>query len=108
MDDVVKTYWRSARRHSHHLTSVQCTADMGIGEIAMLIAGGMGTAASVYSMTQGAPKMPAVPQEAKSPTADAFRRKNAAAMNPGAALAASGALNSPGTQNVGTSTLLGQ
>ena len=83
-------------------------ADFGIGEIAMLVASTASVAGTVYSMTRGSPKMPAVPQEAKSPTADAFRRKNAAAMNPGAALAASGALNSPGTQNVGTSTLLGQ
>lgn len=82
-------------------------ADMGIGEIAMMIAATASVAGTAYTMSQGAPKVPAVPQEAKSPTADAFRRKNAAAMNPGAAMAA-GALNTPGTQNVGTSTLLGQ
>jgi len=72
----------------------------------------VGTAGSIYEMTKGAPKMPAVPQEAKSPTADAFRRKNASAMNPGAALAGNsstltGAGSGP-SQNVGTSTLLGQ
>ena len=82
-------------------------ADLGIGEIAMLVASTAAVAGTAYQLSQGAPKMPAVPQEAKSPTADAFRRKNAASMNPGAAMAA-GVLNSPGTQNVGTSTLLGQ
>lgn len=77
---------------------------------AVAAAAGAGTA--IYSAVQGAPKVPAVPQPGQSPTVDAFRKKNAAAMLPGAALAGnsstlSGAGAGP-SQSVGTSTLLGQ
>ena len=69
------------------------------------------TAGAVYSMTKGAPKVPAAPQPGVGPTADAFRKKNAAAMMPGAALSGvsgtTGASAGP-SQSVGTSTLLGQ
>jgi hypothetical protein len=57
----------------------------------------------VYSATKSPPKTPGVPQPEKSPTADAFRKQNAAAMMPGAAAA----LSDAGTGNVGTPGLAG-
>ncbi len=82
-------------------------ADFGIAEIAAIVGATTAVAGTAYQLSQGKPAMPATPQEAKSPTADAFRRKNAAAFNPGAALA-SGALTQQGApQNIGSSTLLG-
>lgn len=72
----------------------------------------VGAGTAIYGATQGAPKIPAAPQPTQSPTADAFRKKNAAAMMPGAALAGnSGTIFGSGagpSQSVGTSTLLGQ
>jgi len=80
--------------------------------IVTAVAAAATTASAVYSMTKGAPKIPAAPQPGVGPTADAFRKKNAAAMMPGAALSGvSGTVTGAGagpSQNVGTSTLLGQ
>ena len=77
---------------------------------AVAAAAGAGTA--IYSAVQGAPKVPAAPQATQSPSVDAFRKKNAPAMMPGAALSGvSGTLTGAGagpSQSVGTSTLLGQ
>ena len=77
---------------------------------AVAAAASAGTA--IYSAVQGAPKVPAVPQPGVGPTVDAFRKKNAAAMMPGAALSGvSGTVGGAGagpSQSVGTSTLLGQ
>lgn len=68
--------------------------------------------ASIAGVLKGAPKVPAPMAPTQSPTADAFRRKNAGAMVPGAALAGNSSTllggTGPGTQSVGTSTLLGQ
>lgn len=80
-------------------------------EIAALIGAAATTAGTAYQLSKGSPKLPATPAEAKSPTADAFAKKNAAAFNPGAALGGTGSLIGSGagpSQNVGTSTLLGQ
>ena len=86
-------------------------ADFGIAEIAAIVSATTAVAGTAYTLSQGKPAMPATPQEAKSPTADAFRRKNAAAMLPGGALAGNSSTLGAGagpSQNVGTSTLLGQ
>jgi hypothetical protein len=87
-------------------------ADMGIGEIAALVGAAATTAGAVYSMTKGAPKIPAPPAPTQMPTTDAFRKRNAAALAPGVALGSgSGSLLGSGSgpsQNIGTSVLLGQ
>ena len=81
-------------------------------EIAALIGATASAAGTAYTMSQGSPKIPAAPQAAQSPNADAFKKKNAASMMPGAALSGnSGTILGAGagpSQNVGTSTLLGQ
>lgn len=80
-------------------------------EIAAIIGATAAAGGTAASLAKGSPKMPAQVQASQSPTADAFKSKNAAAMNPGAALAnsAPSLLSGAGpSQNVGTSTLLGQ
>lgn len=81
-------------------------------EVAAIMMAGASTVGTAATLMKGSPGTPAIPQEAKAPSTDAFRRKNAAAMAPGAALAGNsstlmGAGSGP-SQNVGTSTLLGQ
>lgn len=66
---------------------------------------------TIASITKGAPKIPTPTAATTSPTADAFRRKNASAMAPGAALSGNSSTllgGSGPSQSVGTSTLLGQ
>lgn len=81
-------------------------------EIAALIGAAATTAGTVYSMTRGTPKLPGAPNPMQSPTADAFKKQNAAAFAPGVALGSGGAsllgAGAGPSQNVGTSTLLGQ
>ena len=79
--------------------------------LAIIVGATASTAATAVSLTKGAPKIPAPPAAQQSPTANAFMKKNAAAFNPGAALASGGPVVGSGSgpsQNVGTSTLLGQ
>jgi hypothetical protein len=66
---------------------------------------------SIAGALKGGPKMPQPVAATQTPNADAFRRKNASAMAPGAALAGNSSTllgGSGPSQSVGTSTLLGQ
>lgn len=78
--------------------------------VAAIIGAVTGVAGTAYSISQGKPKVPAPVAATQTPTADAFRRKNASAMAPGAALAGNSSTllgGSGPSQSVGTSTLLG-
>jgi hypothetical protein len=84
-------------------------ADMGIMEIAAIVAASTSVASLGYSLSQGAPKVPAAPQQSKDPNVDAFRRQNGSSFAPGAAAAGGGMSLLPGSgSNIGSSTLLGQ
>ncbi len=76
-----------------------------------LVIAGVGAASSVAGVLgQKSPKIPAAPQEAKSPDINAIKRRNATAfgggMGGGTNLTGSQGL-APGSQNVGRTTLLG-
>jgi hypothetical protein len=79
--------------------------------VAAILGAVTGVAGTAYTLAQGKPKVPNTPAAAQTPTVDAFRRKNASAMAPGAALSGNSSTllgGSGPSQNVGTSTLLGQ
>lgn len=72
------------------------------------IGGAASAGVGIANAVKGAPKIPAPPASVQSPTTDVFRKKNAAAFSPGAALASAFGGGSGPSQSVGTSTLLGQ
>jgi hypothetical protein len=79
--------------------------------IAAIVGAVTGVAGTAYTIAQGKPKVPNAPAATQMPSVDAFRRKDASAMAPGAAMSGNSSTllgGSGPSQNVGTSTLLGQ
>jgi hypothetical protein len=79
--------------------------------IAAILGATAAVGGTIASLTKGAPKIPGAPAPSQSPNVDAFRKKNAGGMAPGAALSGNSSTllgGSGPSQSVGTSTLLGQ